>query len=271
MTCKRLTFFVMLLTGFLNPYGYKTIIYGFSSYSSNSLFNNFVYELLAIDFHNLIGKVGIIVIVTTIVLHFCKLKDEPLRYKLLLLGTSYLAFDAKKSFYLFLFCSMFPLTMIFSNKKNNVDNEYSKKYYFTHLAITLMICVGLLFLIKKPNDPAIKEFIDYLDENVQEKENIKLFTNYSDGSYAEYRGYNCYLDPRGEIFLKSNNNKEDIILEFDNLNSLTINYKDFIDKYNFDYMLVQDYSILGHLMKDNPYKYEVVKSDEKRTLYKLKT
>ena len=43
---------------------------------------------------------------------------------------------------------------------------------------------------------------------ITNKDEIKLFTDYTDGSYAEYRGYNCYLDPRGEIFLKSYNNME---------------------------------------------------------------
>ncbi len=259
----------MLLTGFINPYGYKTIIYGFISYQSSSLFNNTITELMALNFHNITGKIFIIAIITVYVLHFSKLKERPIRYTLLLLGTSYLALDALKSFYLFLFCSLFPLVLLFKKEKNDYDKVYSKNYHLFHMTLTIVLCIGSLFVINEPTDPDITPFIDYLDEVVTNKEEIKLFTDYTDGSYAEYRGYNCYLDPRGEIFLASNNKKEDIFEEFDNVSNFKINYKDFIDKYLFDYMLVRNESELGYLMKNDAYKYTNVKEDKIHTLYKL--
>ncbi len=261
--------FCMLLTGFINPYGYKTVIYGFMTYQSNSLFNNSIVELLALNFHNLTDKLFIIVIITTYVLHFSKLKEKPVRYTLLLLGTSYLAFDALKSFYLFLFCSLFPLVLLFKKEKNDYDKVYSKNYHLFHLTFTIVLCISCLFVINKPTNPDIVAFIDYLDKEVTNKEEIKLFTDYIDGSYAEYRGYNCYLDPRGEIFLISYNKKEDIFEEYDKVLNFKINYKDFIDKYHFDYMLVRNESELGYLMKSDAYKYINVKEDKIHTLYKL--
>ena len=263
-----IAFLCMLLTGFLNPYGYKTIIYGFSSYQASSLFNNTIIELMALNFHNITDKLFIITIITVFVLHFSKLKKIPIRYTLLLLGTSYLALEAYKSFYLFLFCSFFPLVLLFKKDKN-IDDNYSNKYHIFHLSLTIILCVGSIFLINKPKDPEILPFIDYLDSVVENKENIKLYTDYLDGSYAEFRGYYCYIDPRGEIFLKTNNNKEDIYEEFDNLSKLVVNYKEFIDKYNFDYMLVNKESTMGYLMKDDSYKYTVIKENNTHTLYKL--
>ena len=265
-----IAFFCMLLAGFINPYGYKTIIYGFISYQSNSLFNNTIMELLALNFHNSPDKIFIITIITVFVLHFAKLYDRPLRYTLLLLGTSYLAFDALKSFYLFLFCSLFPLTILFKKRNNDLDNQYSKKYRLFHLSLTIILFIGCFFVIKKPDDPNIKPFMDYLDSIVESKENIKLFTDYAEGSYAEYRGYNCYIDPRGEIFLKSNNHDEDIYEEFDNVENVKIFYKDFIDKYSFDYMLINNKSTLGYLMVKDSYIYEEIMKDDNYMLYKLK-
>lgn len=264
-----IAFIMMLLTGFINPYGYKTIIYGFASYGSSSLFNNTIIELMALNFHDIIGKIFIITIITVIVLHFAKLKNKPLRYTLLILGTSYLAFDALKSFYLFLFCSLFPLACLFSNKNDKIDNTFSKKYHLFHLSLTIILCIGTLFIIRTPKIPNIKEFIDYLDSEVTNKEDIKLFTNYIDGSYAEYRGYNCYLDPRGEVFLKVNSGKEDIYEEFNKVSKFEINYKEFVDKYQFDYMLINNESSLGYLMKYDSYKYIKIMEDDNHTLYKL--
>ena len=263
-----IVFICMLLTGFINPYGYKTIIYGFSSYSANSLFNNTIIELMSLDFHKIIGKIYIATIIITFVLHFSKLKERPLRYTLLLLGTSYLAFDAMKSTYLFVFCSLFPLTLLLKNEEN-IDKIYSKKYHICHLIITIVVCVGSILVIKKPHESFIKPLIEYLDENVTSKEEIKLFTDYYTGSYAEYRGYYCYLDPRGEVFLKSNNKKEDIYEEFDSVENNKFNYKDWINKYGFDYMIVKKNSSLGYLMKDNSYRYVSVKETNMYTLYKL--
>ena len=167
-----------------------------------------------------------------------------------------------------LFCSLFPLVLLFKKDKN-IDDNYSNKYHIFHLSLTIILCVGSIFLINKPKNPEILPFIDYLDSLVENKENIKLYTDYLDGSYAEFRGYYCYIDPRGEIFLKTNNNKEDIYEEFDNLSKLVVNYKEFIDKYNFDYMLVNKESTMGYLMKDDSYKYTVIKENNTHTLYKL--
>ena len=264
-----IVFLCMLLTGLINPYGYKTLFYGFSSYQSSSLFNNSIIELMALNFHNMWGKINIITIITVLVLHFCHLSNKPLRYKLLLLGTAYLAFDALKSVYLFLFCSLFPISMLYAKKFDDTYESFSKTYHMFHLVLTIILCVGTILLIPKPKDPDILPLIDYLDNEVVNKEDIKLFTDYIDGSYAEYRGYNCYLDPRGEIFLKSNNNEEDIYEEFDMVSSFKINYHDFIDKYKFDYMLVNNESSLGYLMKYDSYNYIKVKKNETHTLYKL--
>ena len=264
-----IAFLCMLLVGFINPYGYKTIIYGFNSYQSSSLFNNTIAELMALNFHNITDKLFIISIIVIIVLHFAKLRNKPLRYTLLLLGTSYLAFDALKSFYLFLFCSLFPLTLLYKNQKNDLDKLYSKKYHLFHLALTIVVIFGTFLFIKTPSIPSISIFMDYLDKEVTNKDEIKLFTDYTDGSYAEYRGYNCYLDPRGEIFLKSYNNMEDIYEEFDKVSKFKINYKDFINKYEFDYMLVNNESALGYLMKNDSYKYLNVRENDSHTLYKI--
>lgn len=264
-----IAFICMIITGFINPYGYKTIIYGFTSYQASSLFNNTVIELRALDFHQILDKVFIVSIILTYLLHFTKLKDRPLRYTLLLLGTSYLAFDAIKSYYLFVFSSLFPLVLLFKKKKDN-DNTFSKTYHVFHLIVTIFLCIAVFFVAEKPPEPKVKSIIDYLDKEVVNKEEIKLFADYFSGSYAEYRGYYCYLDPRGEVFLKSNNKKEDIYEEYDNVENNVINYKDFIDKYNFEYMIVDKKSSLGYLMKYDSYKYINVNENKNFILYKMK-
>ena len=122
--------------------------------------------------------------------------------------------------------------------------------------------------IKEPNFPETHEFINYLDSITEEnKDNVKLYTNYYDGSYAEYRGYNCYIDPRGEIFLKIKNG-EDIFKEYNDLEDNKIDYQEFLNKYNFDYLLLdkEDNLYLEINRYGSPY-YHEIKSNEKYSLY----
>ena len=83
------------------------------------------------------------------------------------------------------------------------------------------------------------------------------------------RDYYCYLDPRGEIFLKSVNKKVDIYKEYDDVEKNRINYKDFIDKYMFDYMIVDNKESIGYLMKHDSYIYKKVMENKRYTLYEL--
>ena len=266
-----LTYFIMLLTGLLNPYGIKTIIYGFKSYDSSGLFNNTIIELRALDFHDMLGKIFIITIIFTYIIYFYQKRKLPLRYYLFLFGTTYLAFDAVKSFYFFFICSFFPLAYIY--QKNNellIDKPYSSKYHYFHLGLTLLSIGLVIYNIPIPSYPKISKYIDYLDKHVQNKEQIKVYSNFADGSYLEYRGYYCYMDPRAEIFLKSNNHKEDLYKEYDDLQRLKIDYRDFLKKYQFDYMLIDKEDILYYFFnKVSLEGYEIEMKDANYMLVKL--
>ncbi len=266
-----LTYFIMLLTGLLNPYGIKTIIYGFKSYDSSGLFNNTIIELRALDFHDMLGKIFIITIIFTYIIYFYQKRKLPLRYYLFLFGTTYLAFDAVKSFYFFFICSFFPLAYIY--QKNNellIDKPYSSKYHYFHLGLTLLSIGLVIYNIPIPSYPKISKYIDYLDKHVQNKEEIKVYSNFADGSYLEYRGYYCYMDPRAEIFLKSNNHKEDLYKEYDDLQRLKIDYRDFLKKYQFDYMLIDKEDILYYFFnKVSLEGYEIEMKDANYMLVKL--
>lgn len=267
-----ITFFVMFLTGFINPYGYKTIIYGFNSYFSGGILNDTITELRALNFHEELGRIFIIIIIITYIIYFYNHKNVLLRYYLLLFGTSYLALDAVKSIYIFLFCSIFPIAYIFKDKKSRIiDIPYSKFYRGFHFTLTMICLVYIVFNFQIPPKPDIKKYVDYLDEHVENKETTKIYTCLKDGSYLEYNGYYSYIDPRAEIFIKANNHKEDIYEEYDKVLKLKIDYRDFIDKYQFDYMIINNKDTLYYLMPMHDYYgYEIVLSDTESMLLKLK-
>jgi hypothetical protein len=267
-----IVFILMIISGFINPYGYKTIIYGLSSYSSNSLFNNTVSELMTPNFHFIEGKIAIITILLIYIIYFSNKEKVLLRYYLLLFGTTYLALDANKSLYFFLICSLYPLAYILKNNKSIlIEKEYSKSHHIIHFVLTCSFILIICLNISKPKLPESNNMINYLDRVVQDKTKVKLYTNYVDGSYAEYRGYYCYMDPRGEIFLEKVNHQKDIYKEYMDITNININYQEFLDKYQLDYLLLNKNDILYKLMSTYKYNnYEVIKEDDNYQLLSLK-
>ena len=81
-----------------------------------------------------------------------------------------------------------------------------------------------------------------LEEYSKEHE-TKIYATYALGSYLEYLGLKPYIDPRAEVFLKSQNEKEDIFIELYNFQNSIIPKEEFIKKYNFTHILI-DYTDL---------------------------
>ena len=95
----------------------------------------------------------------------------------------------------------------------------------------------------------------------------KLYTSFSDGSYAVYKGIKCSMDPRAEVFLKKNNHKFDIYKEYNDLQSGIINYEDYLKKYNFTHLLINIKDYLYNKLEKNSYNYIVIKEYENYIIY----
>lgn len=150
----------------------------------------------------------------------------------------------------------------------DIKEEKQEKYYRFKINNILITSLGLVFLIfcgyfiinnydtlEENSKHYLFDVANYLDKNTTK--DIKLYTKYDDGAYLEYRGYKCYIDPRAEFFLKANNKKEDIFLEYYNLQIGKYNYKDFLEKYEFDYLIVSYDDILYNYIEYED-GYEVV-------------
>ena len=99
--------------------------------------------------------------------------------------------------------------------------------------------------------------IEYLEKNYSK--DIKLYVNYMDGSYAMFKGFKVYIDPRAEVYLKSNNQQEDIYLEYYNLQHSLIKVEDL--KPN-DIFQLHDVEKVMNGNKDIIYKQDRLVADE---------
>jgi hypothetical protein len=111
----------------------------------------------------------------------------------------------------------------------------------------------------KFNEPKDTRLIE-LAENADflEKLNdgsMRVYTGYNYGGYMEFRGFKVYIDGRAEVFLKSNNKKDDIFKEYYKLEHSRLYYKEVLNKYDFDYLLVSDdETVYYYLDYDTDYK-----------------
>ena len=101
-----------------------------------------------------------------------------------------------------------------------------------------------------PNSAKAVEYI-LAHESV---DNVRLWTNYNEGAYAEFMGIRCFIDPRAEVFLSSNNKQRDVFYEYASLEKGSTDYRTFLSWYDFNYILVSDNDIMyTYLPSDDKY------------------
>lgn len=97
-----------------------------------------------------------------------------------------------------------------------------------------------------------------------QKSAVRVWCDYNTGGHAEFFGVKPYIDPRAEIYLKSNNQKEDIFSEYYwLLKNPEKNYKKVMNKYHFTHIFVRDDNkgiFYTYVKKDKNYK-KIMKSD----------
>ena len=79
-----------------------------------------------------------------------------------------------------------------------------------------------------------------------------------------------YVIQNGNVYLKSNNQQEDIFLEYYNLQHSLIKVEDFLTKYNFDILLLNEKDKIYNYLNEFASNYEEVYNDNKRFVYQRK-
>ncbi len=259
------------LVGFLNPYGIKNMFYSLTSYGVD-IINSEVIEMHSfttmepLTFANycFIGTFFILLIGII----YRKNKKVEASQLLLILGTTYMALCNFRNISIFYVCAL-PFLSIYLPLKDGKEEKLPIKLYILFIIIiVLTISINIYngnYNLKNAN----QKYINYLDKNASK--DIKLYAGYNEGSYFEYSGYHPYIDGRAEIFLKSNNKKEDILNEYFDVYHGKTDIAKFLKKYDFDYLIVgkTDYFLYNYLKTDKTYQV-VVKSKNKKMYKKIR-
>lgn len=144
---------------------------------------------------------------------------------------------------LLLAAGMMNVLLAFRRYRVVSKNVYHAIAIMALISMSIMGAASYMTRYAEPAMPGCRDAVDYLLTKEQ-PENIRLWTGYDDGSYVEFCGIKTYLDPRAEVFLKTNNHKEDIMYEYIALERGSLDYRKFLSWYDFNYLLVSKGALL---------------------------
>jgi hypothetical protein len=262
----------MFAAGFVNPYGWSAMTYLFKSYGIDEI-NSWISEMHCTDINSPFGKIVFFTFLMLIISFIIYKKGNyRLRFLLLALGTAYLALSSIRSFPLFVICGIIPMSFYFKDFAiKNIKSKNDKKTLLIRkvLIVFLAVMIGSVCFYKfnEPKDTGVQELTGNADflENLNNG-NMKLYTGYNYGGYMEFRGFKVYIDGRAEVFLKSNNKKDDIFKEYYKLEHGRIYYKEVLNKYDFDYLLVSDDEVIYYYL-DYDTDYKLIHSSSHYKIY----
>ncbi len=243
---------IAFAAGFINPYGYKMITFIFTSYTDKYM-HMYINELLPFSFNNNLSKhmfavMGIIAFCYA----FFREGHVRLRYLCLFAGTLLLGFMSVKGFSHFILVSFFPLAYFFKDIFPRDFSDIDKKIDNVIKGLLIFFCTcclgGFIFLmVKAPATVKLTHNAQDIMEYMQKKFNpddVTIYSSFNNGGLVEFYGFKPYIDPRAEVYLKINNKKDDIFAELYNLQYRKISVADFLEKYNFTHLLVQNSDVL---------------------------
>ena len=277
--CKILplviTAVAMFLCGFINPYGFKGLSFIFTTSVGNKV-NSSISELQALEFSlsfTGIAYVALIALVVCAYLFFRGGKTQ-MRFVLLTVGTALMGMMHIKLFPYFLIAA-YPATLVYldsadikgfvkkllpqkavqnENKPKENTPEDSKRIKLLLKVIGVMCVVLVVGLFA---DIAVKNFTGLVPEEYRDLEEVMmavekdaekngneivLYNEFNNGGYLEFLGYTTYIDARADSFVVEANHDFDYLTEYFDFYNGNIYYQDVIDKYGFNYLILEYHS-----------------------------
>lgn len=261
------TFAGSIVVGLLNPYSWEAMIYLTTSYGQSSL--SIISEMHATSLDSTEGFTLFIVLgVIFLIVCFIKKRLIARRFFLLFAGTLLLGLLQIKGIPYFYLIGIPAFTYMIKDfdpailKKPLKD--YDNKKYKTLAGIFLTLCLvyvceARFFTTKELNESREKHY-KRLDEVIaildQSEEPVVLYTNFNDGQYLEFNGYHPFIDGRAELYLYKNNKEYDYFIEYSSLKAAGYYYREFVDKYEFNYFILNkstDSYLYFSLLHDKEY------------------
>jgi hypothetical protein len=278
-----ITFSIVFLCGFLNPYKLDGVLYLFKSTNNNIV--NFILEMYkpgVFDPNFLFCYLIFFMNFVAYLFFYKKYGKINVAYLLLLFGMFLFSLMAIKSLPYFYIFGMYPLAYYFKDLKikKKIKIPYKEELIkYAYLAVFMVFITSITFLIDTKYSTKLSNYQYFISKGTDyliskyDKKDIKAFCSYMTGGYLEYRGIKVYIDPRAEVFYKKMNTKKDVFDEYYELEIKNSNIDDFINKYKFTHLILTKDDTLYQKFKSDKYvlDYEekgIVKIYTLKSIYK---
>lgn len=253
--------------GFINPYGLDNVIYLTSSYGQNKL-SETIAEMQPSSIGTHYGKIMIVLaILLGVIGFFIKNKKFSVRFFCLFMGTLLLGLMHRKGIPYFVIFGTIAFSYVLKDVEVRIPEKLKDKItkrtevFAAVILILITASVSAYNLYKSIEAaPGQRAHYDRLDEVIgilnKSGEPVVLYANFNDGQYLEYKGFHPYIDGRAELFLYQNNEDYEYIGEYYDLRSAHMYYRDFTDRYQFNYLILGESSdryLLESLMHDDDF------------------
>ena len=255
------------VAGLLNPYGIDNMLYLFSSYGEDSF--TIIMEMKPTSLHGSEGNLLFITLgITIVILCFIRKKVPAIRFFLLFFGTLVLGLLQLKGIPYFMFFGVPAFTYVLRDLSilnrakpiKKIATKTAKVLSIIFLSICFIYVCEARFFITNDIKFSQEDHLSHLDDAIEILDKVEgpviLYTNFNDGQYLEFNGYHPYIDGRAEVFLKSNNKEYDYFYEYASMFDGGIYYRDFIDKYDFNYLIIHsntDCTLYNALIHDEDF------------------
>ena len=266
---------VVLLCSLINPYG-KEIYSLLSNY-----WNIQNADIMSTpDIKLVSGKIFFSLLILVIVLiYLFRQKEKPSFFSgfAVIIGV-YFAFRNMRLFPILLFCFAIFLAELLRNEKIALPKIKLPIKPLCILLALFLFCGSLLRLhsdlsVQRQQHTALSVFFK---EPPAEKSSV--FASPNQAGYLSYLGLSPYIDSRAELYIETpkaeESDKEDCVFEeYCNVLGGTLYYRDFLDKYHFDYLFLKEDDLLYTYLSDysdasQMYVYEPIISEEDFTLFR---
>ncbi|MGN1338349.1 MAG: hypothetical protein ACI4WW_07745 [Candidatus Coprovivens sp.] len=267
-----LFFLGSFMVGIINPYGVDGI-----NYFINSSYNKYV-SLMVSEMHVFSSltkyAVYIFIIIAIYIAYLSLAKKRRFRiaHFFIIIGSLFISFTAIKSVAFFLLTAIYPLSYCFSKNVKIIKEDRFKDrkliYKICYCSIVVLSMIFCGYYISKRNIYTDK--IDYYSELMELKDkvnqdNVTLYINYNNGSYAEYLGFKPFIDTRAEAFYMSINENDEIFNYYYLVQHGEYDINEFVEKFNFTHIfLTKDDYIYDRFDNDN---YHLIMEGESYKVY----
>lgn len=255
------------VAGLLNPYGIDNMLYLFSSYGEDSF--TIIMEMKPTSLHGSEGNLLFITLgITIVILCFIRKKVPTIRFFLLFFGTLVLGLLQLKGIPYFMLFGVPAFTYVLRDLSilnlakpiKKIMTKTAKVLSIIFFSICFIYVCEARFFITNDIKLFQEDHLSHLDDAIEILDKVEgpviLYTNFNDGQYLEFNGYHPYIDGRAEVFLKSNNKEYDYFYEYASMFDGGIYYRDFIDKYDFNYLIIHsntDCTLYNALIHDEDF------------------